>query len=46
MEEIKELVKPLIEWLEKSGNPYTQITITIDHVRVTEDKFGFPVNKD
>lgn len=43
MEQLKELIAPVVEWLKKNGNPHTQIIVEIDCVKVTEDVFGFPV---
>ena len=44
--ELVELVKPICEWIEKYGNPHTQVQIAIDYMRVTEDVVGVPMNKD
>ena len=44
MEQLKELIAPVVEWLKKNGNPHTQIIVEIDCVKVTEDVFGLPVN--
>lgn len=44
MEQLKELIAPVVEWLKKNGNPHTQIIVGIDCVKVTEDVFGLPVN--
>lgn len=43
VEQLKELIAPVVEWLKKNGNPHTQIIVEIDCVKVTEDVFGFPV---
>lgn len=46
MEELEKLVKPICEWIEKNGNPYMQIVISLDNVRVTEDVSGIPIDRN
>lgn len=45
MDEIKKLAQPIYEWLKNSGNPHTQVIITLEQVRVTEDILGLPMGE-
>lgn len=44
IEELEKAVQPVLEWLAKYGNPYTDIVINSYGVRVTEDIIGIPAN--
>lgn len=43
MNEIEKLAKPIINWLKENGNPHTQVIITLEQLRVTEDVLGIPM---
>ncbi len=43
--ELEKLCRPVAEWLEKNGDPYTTVEITVDHIRVKQDIMGIPVEK-
>lgn len=45
MYEIKELAQPIYEWLINNVNPHTQVIITLEQVRVTEDVLGVPMKE-
>ena len=45
LDELEELVQPIFDWINKSGNPYTQVVIDLEGVRVTEDVAGLPIVK-
>lgn len=42
LDELEELVQPIFDWINKNGNPYTQVVIDLEGVRVTEDVAGLP----
>lgn len=44
-DQLEQLAKPIAEWIKKNGNPYTQVIITADKIRVTEDMVGIPLYK-
>lgn len=46
LDELEELVQPIFDWLNKSSNPYTQVVIDLEGVRVTEDVAGLPIKKE
>lgn len=37
LDELEELVQPIFDWINKNGNPYTQVVIDLEGVRVTEE---------
>ena len=43
IKELKELSKPLVEWLEKNGNPHTAILIEMDSIKILETTYGIPL---
>lgn len=45
-EEFQTLVKPVCEWLNKNGNPHTNIIIGVDYAKIVTDILGTPVTID
>ncbi len=44
-EELHKLCRPIADWLEEKGDPYTTVEITADHIRVKQEIMGIPVEK-
>lgn len=42
--EFQELTKPLVEWLQKNGNPHQTIVITQIQAKLVSDELGVPFN--
>jgi hypothetical protein len=42
MEELKELSKPLNDWLQKNYHPHARIIIEFDHAEVVEGAMAVP----
>lgn len=42
--EFKELTKPLVEWLQRNGNPHQTIVITQIQAKLVSDVLGIPFN--
>ncbi|MCH5297871.1 MAG: hypothetical protein J1E85_09400 [Ruminococcus sp.] len=45
MGEIEKLAKPIYDWIKENGNPHTQVIITSEQLRVTEDVLGIPMKE-
>lgn len=43
VESLRDLCKPICEYINEHYDPHTQIIITDDHVKVTRDEIGIPV---
>ncbi len=43
--EFAEMCKPIIEYLEKCGNPYTEVHISVHEIKVTSVECGIPLKK-
>ena len=43
LKKIKELSRPLIEYLQQNYNPYTSIIIESDRIKVVEDLMYIPI---
>lgn len=41
-EKLEELCKPVIEYLTKNYDPYVEITITTEHIKVKRDIMSIP----
>ncbi len=42
---IEELARPICDLIKTNGNPYTQVIISCEQVRVTEDVLGVPMKE-
>ena len=42
VEEFRELVKPLVEYLRKNYNPYCKIIVECDHAEIVKGELGVP----
>lgn len=42
LEEIKKLCKPIVEYLEKKQDPYTEIVISMDFVKMKKEVLSVP----
>ncbi len=45
IDEFAEMCKPIIEQLEKLGNPYIEVHISMNQIKVTSVEVGIPLNK-
>ena len=43
MEELKELCKPLIEYLKENYDLHTTIIISEDYIKLVKDEIGIPM---
>lgn len=43
MEELKEISKPLIEYLKKNYNPHTAVVISESGIKVVSDEISIPL---
>ena len=43
VEELKVLCLPIVEWLEKNHDPYTQVQITSDNIELVQKTVGIPL---
>jgi len=43
LEELEELTKPVIEWLNKNCDPYESVVVTCDEVQVVGIHAGIPL---
>lgn len=41
--DLEELCKPVIEYLKENSDPYVEITITSEHIKVKRDIMSIPV---
>lgn len=42
---LKELSKPLLEYLEKNCDPYTYIVVSMDSIKIMRTEFCTPITK-
>lgn len=42
-EKLKVLCQPIVEWLEKNYDPYTQVQITSDNIELVQKTVGIPL---
>ena len=40
VEELKALCQPIVKWLEKNHDPYTQVQITSDNIELVQKIIG------
>lgn len=40
---LKELSKPLLEYLEENGDPYTYIVVSMDSIKIMRTEFCTPI---
>lgn len=45
-EMLKKLCQPIINWLEKDHDPYTQVQVSIDSIEMVQKTIGIPIKKD
>ena len=43
---LKEVCKPIVEYLNENFDPHTTIMITSDCVKVCQDVYGVPIESD
>jgi hypothetical protein len=43
IESLKNVCKPVLEYLKKNYNPHCSLIITDTYIRLVEDKIGIPV---
>ncbi len=43
MNNLKELARPLIKWINENGSPYTNILISYDSVKVLSQEIGISI---
>lgn len=41
--DLEELCKPIIEYLKENSDPYAEVTITNEHIKVKRDIMSIPV---
>lgn len=41
-----EMCMPIVEYLKKNGNMYTEVHISIDEIKVTSVECGIPLNEE
>ncbi len=46
VEKLKALCQPIVEWLEKNHDPYTQVQITSDNIELVQKTVGIPLKQD
>ena len=44
-EMLEKLCQPIIEWLEKKHDPYTQVQITTDRIELVQKVVGIPLKR-
>ena len=45
VEKLKALCQPIVEWLEKNHDPYTQVQITSDNIELVQKTVGIPLKE-
>ncbi|WP_196051361.1 hypothetical protein [Clostridium butyricum] len=43
IEQLKEICKPIVEWLKENYGPYYTVVITDEHIRIVRDEVGIPI---
>lgn len=43
VEKFKELCQPVIDYIAKNGDPYTEVHISMDKINVTSVECGIPL---
>lgn len=43
MKKLEELCLPIVEWLKKNYDPYTQVQITSDNIEMIQKVIGIPL---
>jgi hypothetical protein len=42
-EMLKKSCQPIIDWLEKNHDPYTQVQVSIDSIEIVQKTMGIPI---
>lgn len=45
MNKLERLCQPLVEYLKENYDPYTEVVVTMDFIKVKQCAEGFPVKK-
>ncbi len=40
---LKKLCQPIIDWLKKNHDPYTQVQVSIDSIEMVQKIMGIPI---
>lgn len=40
---LKKSCQPIIDWLEKNHDPYTQVQVSIDSIEMVQKTMGIPI---
>ena len=44
-DELKKICQPIVDYLQKNCNPYIEVHISMDEIRVTSVECGIPISE-